>query len=167
MLQNRLLGDLEDLSRHAKHDGLTELLVENLAAAREPSTMAQIASLIHDGDDEHAAIKLCLDVGHQCVPGTSGPDLDPYEWLRRMGSVAPVVQLQQSDATADHHWPFTERMNALGRIEADRVLQALVDSGADEVALILEIVPAFEADDDDVLADLVASATYWQKALGS
>jgi sugar phosphate isomerase/epimerase len=165
LLQRRLVSDLEILSRQAKSDGLSELLVENLAAAREPSTMQQITALVRDADADHAAIKLCLDVGHQCVVGTAGAERDPYAWLRRMGRVAPVVQLQQSDAAADHHWPFTDQTNALGRIEANAVLQALVDSGADEVVLILEIVPAFEADDDEVLSDLVSSAAYWRSAL--
>lgn len=166
LLQRRLVSDLEILSRQAKSDGLSELLVENLAAAREPSTMQQITDLVRDADAEHAGIKLCLDVGHQCVPGTTGEERDPYAWLRELGHLAPIVQLQQSDATADHHWPFTAEMNALGRIEAQAVLEALEDSGATEVVLILEIVPAFEADDDEVLDGLVASANYWRSALG-
>lgn len=166
-LHTRLLEDLETLRASAWHAGVDELLVENLAAAREPSTMADISDLMRDADASHAALRLCLDVGHQCVPGTSGDDRDPYAWLQKMGAACPVVQLQQSDALADHHWPFTEETNAEGRIEAGRVLAALASSGAEEVALILEIVPSFEADDDDVLHDLVASAEYWRRALQS
>jgi hypothetical protein len=76
-----------------------------------------------------------------------------------------VVQLQQSDAEGDHHWPFTAALNARGRIDADRVLAALDRSGADEVFLILEVIPPFEQDDDQVLDDMVASAAYWRDAL--
>src|SRR2546421_6035235 len=82
-----------------------------------------------------------------------------------MGSKAPVVQLQQSDAEGDHHWPFPAAFNARGRIDADQVLDALDRSGADEVALILEVIPPFEQDDDQVLDDMVASARYWRDAL--
>ena len=74
-------------------------------------------------------IRLCLDVGHMCVPGTSGADRDPYAWLRAFGPVAPVVQLQQSDAAGDHHWPFTPARNASGRIDGLGA-QALGQSGA-------------------------------------
>ena len=38
-------------------------------------------------------------------------------------------------------------------------------AGAGDVLLILEIVPAFEQDDEQVLADLRASAELWQAAL--
>lgn len=160
-----LQTSLRELSAVASAAGLQYLMVENLAAAREPSTMAMIRDLLTDGDDGHVPIRLCLDVGHMCVPGTSGAERDPYAWLRELGRVAPVVQLQQSDADGDHHWPFTAARNAVGRIDAARVLDALGESGVDETALILEVIPAFEQDDDDVVDDLVASVDYWREAL--
>ena len=45
------------------------------------------------------------------------------------------------------------------------MLAALDRSGAEEVALILEVIPPFEQDDDQVLDDMVASARYWRDAL--
>jgi hypothetical protein len=100
-----------------------------------------------------------------CVPGTVGDERDPYVWARALGTVSPVVQLQQSDAEGDHHWPFTAAANAAGRIEADRLLDALEASGAAEIALILEVIPPFEQDDDAVIADMAASVAYWRDAL--
>jgi sugar phosphate isomerase/epimerase len=164
-LESLLEESLAELTRFARELGLDYLLVENLATAREPSSMAGISRLLSEGDDGHVPIQLCLDVGHQCVYGSSSDERDPYLWLERMSPVAPVVQLQQSDAEGDHHWPFTERANALGRIDAHRVLDAISRSGANEVSLILEIIPSFEANDDEVLADMVASAEYWRRAL--
>ncbi|TMG27151.1 MAG: TIM barrel protein, partial [Chloroflexi bacterium] len=160
-----LRASLQRLAAEARDAGLSELYIENLAAAREPSTMDGIARLLTSGDASHVPIKLCLDVGHQCVPGTTGAERDPYAWLERLGSKSPVVQLQQSDAEGDHHWPFTAAANARGRIDADKVLAALDRSGAEEVALILEVIPPFEQDDDQVLDDMVASARYWRDAL--
>jgi len=127
--------------------------------------MAMFADLLTDGDSGAVPVRLCLDVGHMCVPGTSGDDRDPYAWLRRLGRSAPVVQLQQSDADGDHHWPFTAERNAAGRIDPDRVLDALGESGASEVTLILEMIPPFEQDDDELLDELEASADYWREAL--
>lgn len=160
-----LQASLAALAGEAKGAGLEYLLVENLAVAREPSTMAMIGELLDDGDAERVPIRLCLDVGHMCVPGTSGQDRDPYAWLRSLGASAPVIQLQQSDAEGDHHWPFTERHNAIGRISADRVIDALGEGGVDESALMLEVIPPFEQDDDRVLDDLAASVDYWREAL--
>ena len=60
-----------------------------------------------------------------------------------MGADSGVVHLQQSDAEADHHWPFTAAYNAAGRIDARRVLDAL--AGTAERHLVLEVIPPFEA----------------------
>ncbi len=160
-----LRAALERLAAEARTAGLDHLLVENLAAAREPSTMPMIRDLVTDGDTRHAPIRLCLDVGHMCVPGTGGPERDPYAWLASMGPLATVVQLQQSDAGGDHHWPFTPARNAEGRIDADRVIDALGEGGVETCALVLEVIPAFEQPDDEVLDDLSASVDYWREAL--
>jgi len=160
-----LQRDLATLASDAHAAGLEYLVVENLAAAREPSTMAMVRELLHDGDDSHVPIRLCLDVGHMVVPGTEGADRDPYAWLRTLGPAAPVIQLQQSDEGGDHHWPFTAAMNGVGRIDADRVIDALDEGGVDESSLVLEVIPPFEQDDDAVLDDLVASVEYWREAL--
>jgi D-erythrulose 1-phosphate 3-epimerase len=162
-LWNALQDQLGELAGYARSAGLDSLMVENLASAREPSSIAGIRSLLSSGDADHVPIVACLDVGHQCVVGASGAELDPYAWLTALGAQAPIVQLQQSDAVADHHWPFTPAANAAGRIAAPQVLRALQESGAAEVALILEIIHPFEASDDQVIADLRVSAEYWRR----
>jgi sugar phosphate isomerase/epimerase len=166
-LWTELTESLAELTAYARGCGLSCLMAENLAAAREPSTLSMFSSLLTAGDSLHAPLVLCLDVGHMCVPGTSGDDRDPYAWLEQLGARAPVVQLQQSDGLADHHWPFTPERNAGGIIEAQRVLSALDRSGAEEVALILEVIPPFEQDDGAVLDELRQSCTYWRAALAA
>jgi len=160
-----LQSSLALLAAEARAAGLEYLVVENLAVAREPSTMALIRDLLHAGDTDQVPIRLCLDVGHMCVPGTSGEDRDPYAWLRKMGASAPVVQLQQSDAEGDHHWPFTPEYNRMGRIDADRVIEALGESGVEESALVLEVIPPFEQHEASVLSDLTVSVEYWREAM--
>ncbi len=160
------LGEhLERLRRQAREDGVGALLVENMACDREPCRMPELESLMRDPDPERSAVSLCLDIGHQCVPGTDRDEADPYVWLRRLGARAAVVHLQQSDAEADHHWPFTPQYNERGRIRAERVLEALAASGASDAALVLEVIPPFESRDEQVLNDLRASVDYWQRAL--
>ena len=110
-------------------------------------------------------VRLCLDVGHQCVPGTTGPDRDPYAWLAEFGAGLAEVQLQQSDGLGDHHWPFTPERNESGLIEPGRVLDTLAAAGAQDVLLVLEVIPPFEQDDAEVLADLRASVSLWRAAL--
>jgi len=160
-----LRQDLAELAGHAREAGLDYLLVENLASCREPSTIAGLETLLTDGDNEHVPVRLCLDLGHQCVSGTSGPDRDPYAWLQHFGSRLTEVQLQQSDGIADRHWPFSSEWNAVGHIDPGRVLDTLADSGAADVLLVLEVIPAFEQDDAQVIADLRSSAEQWVSAL--
>lgn len=153
------------LTAEARRQGLVGIYIENLAAAREPSTMGQIDDLLTTGDAYHVPVLLCLDVGHQCVPGTTGRDRDPYAWLESYAMRLGAVQLQQTDAENDHHWSFTAGHNAAGRIEAGRVLTALAAGGGNHTRLLFEVIPPFEQDDDAVLAELVESVRYWQEAL--
>ena len=160
-----LRRDLEVIAAYASRAGLDYLLVENLVAVREPSTMAQIEDLLTAGDADHVPWRLCLDVGHHCVPGTEGAERDPYAWLQRFGSRLVEVQLQQSDGLADHHWAFTAEHNAIGLIEPVKVLDTLEAAGAGEIDLIFEIIPSWEQPDDEVIGDLVASVDLWRNAV--
>jgi D-erythrulose 1-phosphate 3-epimerase len=165
--EKELADALERLTRRAKDLGLEGVYVENMAVAREPSTMAQVEELLSEGDRDHAPRLLCLDVGHECVVGSEGAERDPYAWLKHFGPRLGCVHIQQSDAEADHHWPFIERFNQQGRIAADRLLDVLEETGADEVKLFLEVIPSFEQDDGQVLAELGESVRYWQSALAA
>ncbi len=60
-------------------------MIENLASAREPATIGALRSLLTPGDERRVPIVACLDVGHQCVPGSSGGEADPYPWLEQLG----------------------------------------------------------------------------------
>jgi D-erythrulose 1-phosphate 3-epimerase len=160
-----LRADLGEIAGRARDAGLGFLLVENMASRREPSTIAGVADLLTGGDAGHVPIRLCLDVGHQCVPGTTGADRDPYAWLARFAGRLGEVQLQQSDGLADRHWPFTPDRNEAGRIDPGRVLDTLARAGAGDVLLVLEVIPAWEEDDAEVIAGLRASAEVWLAAI--
>jgi sugar phosphate isomerase/epimerase len=163
MLWEELKTRLARLAAVARDRGLQGFLVENLAARREPSTMPDIESIITDGDEAHVPLQLCLDVGHMCVPETEGEERDPIAWLRRLGDRAAVIQIQQTDVLGDRHWPFTAEHDEAGRILPGAVLETL---GPEATApLIFEVIPAFEAADDSVIADLVESVRRWRQAV--
>jgi D-erythrulose 1-phosphate 3-epimerase len=162
-----LKATLSRLAEHARLTGLDGLYVEGMAVAREPSTMDQMEDLLAGADDSHVPITLCLDVGHQCVPGTEGPERDPYAWLEHFRGRLGCLHVQQSDAEYDRHWPFTEKCNAQGRIDPPRVLDVLDAPAPDEVKLFLEIASPFEEDDDQVLSELAESVHCWERATDS
>ena len=155
---------IQAIARHAKMAGLQSLLVENMAVGREPPTSIDEAREVA-AIEADVPIRLCIDVGHMLVREREGRDLDPYEWLRELGPQIGVVHLQQSDTAGDRHWPFTEALNRRGRIRAELVLEALEASGAQGAILILEVIHAFEADENRVLDEMQASVEYWKAAL--
>ena len=55
----------------------------------------------------------------------------------------------------------------MGRIDAGKVLDTLVTSGADNLLLILEIIPGWEDPDDQVVRDLQASVELWRNAIAA
>lgn len=160
-----LRDTLAELAAYAHQAGLDHLLVENLVTDREPSTMALIETIVTERSVAHAPIQLCLDLGHPFVCGGSPADCDPYAWIEHFGPRIAEVQLQQGDGLADHHWPFTPERNATGLVDPGRVLDSLAAAGVSDVLLILEVIPAFEGDDQQVISDLRASVQVWTQAL--
>ena len=156
---------LTEIAAYAHERGLDHLLVENLVTDREPSTISSIENILTERSVVRAPVQLCLNLGHPFVCGGSPRDRDPYAWLAHFGPRIAEVQLQQSDGLGDHHWPFTPERNAAGRVDPGKVLDTLAGAGVTDALLILEVIPAFEADDRQVIADLRASAEVWRNAL--
>jgi len=161
-----LIENLKYLSKVAKAKNVKMLLWEPMPVAREPpATIDEAKELLKlANEDSYVPIKLCIDVGHACNPWASDKkDLDPYEWLRELGSESPCIHVQQTDGKADRHWPFTEEYNKIGIIRPEKLIEALEGSGSKENYLFLEIIHPFEYREDKVIEDLKASVKYWKE----
>ncbi len=166
-----LISELQDrlayLSRCAAGLRLQFLLFENMAVPREWGHAIEEAQSLASLDVEGGVpLVLCLDVGHPCALHTGTTSDDYLAWLAQPWPYTPVVHLQQTDRTGDHHWPFTQAYNEQGIVRAESVLDA-VRQWPDEsdVYLFLEPIHPFEADDETVLRDLRQSVQYWQEAM--
>jgi len=158
---------LSILSLYAAQKGLQFILFENMAVTREwghSIEQAQsLANLVFIGG---VPVVLCLDVGHPCALHTGTVSDDYLAWFAQPWPHIPVVHLQQTDHSGDHHWPFTPEYNALGVVRAESILKAVQQWPDDtEVYLFLEPIHPFEADDDSVLDDLRESVRYWREAM--
>jgi sugar phosphate isomerase/epimerase len=155
----RLAGLARDL-------GMQFLMIEPMSVPREPpATIRDTHNLLARLNDGAAVpIRVCLDVDHGDPRSPDLRDTDPYAWLREFGAVSPVVHIKQSKPDKGGHWPFTDEHNREGIIQGEKVLDALRASGAEEVALALEVSHRERYPwEDRVLDDLKASVEYWRR----
>ena len=84
-------------------------------------------------------------------------------WLLALGSVSPVIHLQQTVLGKSMYWPFTPEYNAQGYIKAEKVIEYLKKSGCKEALLHFELSHREHWDTDNkVVADHKASVQYWR-----
>lgn len=166
-----LLGELEkrlgNLSQYAKQRGLSFLLFENMAVEREwGHRIEEAQQLAHLDRGGGVPLVLCFDVGHPCALHTGTMSDDYLAWFAQPWPQRPIIHLQQTDRTGDHHWPFTRNYNAQGIVRAEDILRAIATWQSDgDVFLFLEPIHPFEADDNKVLDELKESVEYWREAL--
>ncbi|WP_104668251.1 sugar phosphate isomerase/epimerase family protein [Ensifer adhaerens] len=167
-LAQEQLERVSELSNHAGQAGLRYLLWEPMPIAREyPSTIAECLGLAERfAEMTGAVVAYCYDVGHACRSDLPRAEQDPYLWLSSLGHLSPIVHLQQTDGKRDHHWCFTEETNKVGVIHPEQVLTTITNTPASVVEhLTIEVFPAFEMADDQVLADVTSSCNYWRDGL--
>ncbi len=157
---------LESLSRYAEQRGLQFLLFENMAVTREWGHSIEEAQELSGLVTEGVPIILCLDIGHPCALHTGTASDEYLSWLTQPWSHTPVIHLQQTDHTGDHHWPFTAEYNGKGIVQAESVLNAISKwpDGSD-IYLFLEPIHPFESNDASVLHDLRESVQHWRMAM--
>jgi hypothetical protein len=75
-----------------------------------------------------------------------------------------VIDCQQTDRSASHHWPFTEENNRKGVIRGDEVVAAIHASGAEEIMLAFELrTSAYHPQENAHLENLRSSVKYWRQ----
>ncbi len=166
-LLGELVQRLSALAQYAAQRGLSHLLFENMAVTREWGHSIEEARQLTSIDTGGGVpLVLCLDVGHPCALHTGTASDDYLAWFAQPWPHQPIVHLQQTDRSGDHHWPFTRAYNEQGMVRAENIVQAIEPwllSG--DVYLFLEPIHPFEADDTTVLDELRESVAYWRAAL--
>lgn len=165
-IMRRAVAGYRRIADYARTLGLRYLLYETTSVPREScATFAENDAILASLADAAVPIRLCLDVGHRNQEAPDRPEAGPYAWIRRYGSVAPLIHIQQCNAEGSHHWPFTPAYNAKGDILPERVLQAVAGSGAShEILLALEIRHrAYHPEEYRLEENLRGSVAYWRQ----
>jgi len=150
------------LSYYASELGYSELLIEPMSIPREMAYTIKETKDLLDRVNANSAIpmKLCLDIGHAPHPD----ERDPYEWIKELSSVSPIIHIQQTELNKSNHWPFTEKYNAIGIIDAKRVVETAMENGCEDALFALEISHREHWDTDGlVVSDLKESVDYWRQ----
>lgn len=165
-ITNEAIKAYARVASFAKKRGLTYLMFEPTSVSREMACTIEETRYLFERCNEEMDIpmRLCLDVGHGSVKSQNPSDADPYEWIRQLGSMTSVVHIQQTDKKTSRHWPFTKEYNKRGIIDPSRVVQAIRDSGSEEMLLVFEVShKAFYPMEDRVIDDLKESVKYWRE----
>jgi hypothetical protein len=151
----------QELSVYAKEVGFRHLFFETMSVPRELAHTVEEAQDLYERLNSRSAIpiRLCLDVGHAPHP----TQRDSCLWLRKLGNLACIVHLQQTDVNNSRHWPFTREYNQIGIVDPVKTLQAIEASGAEEINLHFEIVHRESHEQESrVISDLKESVAYWR-----
>lgn len=158
------LGAYRRLAEYAAEMGLSAMAYEMTSVPREScATFAENDAVLAAGADMAVPLRICLDMGHRNT-AAGGEEADHLAWIRRYGDRCDVIDCQQTDVTASHHWPFTDETNKKGIIRGEDVVEAIHASGAEEVMLAFEIrTSAYHPQESTHLRNLTESVEYWRR----
>jgi hypothetical protein len=186
---------LARIAQRAVTAGLPYVSVEQMYSPHQPPwTIRGSLELLREvWKRAEAPLYLTLDVGHaggqrnfprpmdkrqstreELYAATS--DSNPYEWLRHLGTFAPIIHLQQTDGTSSSHRPFTQKYNEAGIITPRAVLEALKQSfdapespgcppRVQDIWLTLEVFSGTAQPYDEIIRQMRESADYWRSTI--
>lgn len=152
------------LAEYGAEVGLKALAYEMTSVERETcATFAENDYILKRCSDMAIPMRICLDLGHRNMNGNEGEN-DHLAWIKRYGSQCDVIDCQQTNLKASHHWPFTAENNANGIIDPREVVEAINVSRASRILLAFELrSSAFYPQEDEHYAQLKASVDYWRE----
>lgn len=152
------------LAEYGAEAGLEALAYEMTSVRRETcATFVENDEVLERCADMAIPLRVCLDMGHRNTEGLP-EEADHLAWIRRYGKQADVIDCQQSTKEVSCHWPFTPENNTKGIIRAEEVMEAIRDSGADDILLAFELrCSGFYPQEHTYLQGLEASVEYWRQ----
>lgn len=154
-----------EIAEYAYKKGLKYLTWEPMSISREMGETIKEARKIQNRLNKNSCLDifLCLDVDHGDVSSIDPDDTDPYVWLKKFASKAPILHIKQTFENKGGHWPFVSEYNKKGKIRPEALFTVLKDSRVSEIDLILELsFKEREPFESKVVCDIKKSVAYWQ-----
>jgi len=158
-----MLDYLKKLAAYGKEKGLKEIHIEATPLITEfPHSPAVSVKMMKDLEGSAIPIKLLIDWGHALYKPLLKEEADMELWLKECAPYVGSIHLQQTDGMLDRHWDFTKE----GIITPELIKKATREAGLDHIVQYLEVVTAFEADDDEIYEGMKKTMDYLHKELG-
>jgi D-erythrulose 1-phosphate 3-epimerase len=158
-----------EIARYAKKKCIEFISWEPMSISREQGHTIYETWELNKKLNENSPIpfKICLDVDHGDQTSLNLNDSDPYQWLENFADLSPQIHLKQSiNGNSNSNYPFLEKYNRVGRINADKVINILLKKNITDVDLILEInFKERNPIDKLVIEHLNESIQYWKKSI--
>ena len=132
-----------------------KILIEATPLSTEfPYSPDETVKLMKDLDGKtDIPVRLLIDWGHAMFKPLLKDEADMAFWLKKCYPFVEAIHIQQTDGVLDRHWPFTSE----GIVTADLIKTVTKECDAEDIIQYLEVVPAFEAFDDDVYNNIKES----------
>ncbi len=164
-IMEKALACWHKLAEHAQRRGLKYLFWEPMSVSREfGHTLKTTQDLQEWITASNPAIPLVpmIDIDHGDVSSANKADIDPYAWAKLFASQSPIIHIKQSSMNKGGHWPFTAQHNEGGRIQPEKLLQAMQAGGSQTNELCLELsFKEREPADRAVVAAITESVAFW------
>ncbi len=164
-LYERLLDALREIARIASAAGLDTFLVEITPVPREiPHTVEQAQRLMSELDGRsEIPVRLLIDVGHAMYRPLYGSEVTLTDWLSPLSGYVKAFHLQNTDFQSDPHWGWPAQG---GIFDVEEFARQLREAELEGAPCFLEMIYAFEGDDDQVMRNLISSAAHCRRFLG-
>jgi len=159
-----MLEYLKRLAEYAKTKGLKEIHIEATPLITEFPHSPEICNqMIKDLAGSAIPFKLLIDWGHALFKPLLKEQADMALWLKECAPYIGSIHLQQTDGMLDRHWDFTRE----GLITPELIRKVTEEAGLEDIVQYLEVVPAFEAFDEDVYEGMRKTMSYLHKELNA
>lgn len=162
-LYDEMIDWLFKLASYGKKKGLKEIQIEATPLITEfPHSPEVSIKLMKDLSNTDIPIKLLVDWGHALYKPLLKDEADIFLWFDKCAEYIGAIHLQQTDGMMDRHWDFTKE----GIVTPQLIKKATSQAGLDTIIQYLEVVPAFEEDDNVVYENMKKTMDYLHRELG-